>query len=65
MVFRVFKIGISAKCCVSCGSSGISGGSGGSGGGSSSCCCNSNKLLYLHDRIIVQYCKSMPMTIKI
>ena len=61
MVFRVFKIGISAKCCGSCGSSG---GSGGSGGGSSSCC-NSNKLLYLHDRIIVQYCKSMPITIKI
>ena len=26
---------------------------------------NSNKLLYLHDRIIVQYYKSMRMTIKI
>ena len=26
---------------------------------------NSNKLLYLHDRIILQYCKSMYMTIKI
>ena len=65
MVFRVFKIGISAKCCGSCGSSGSSGGSGGSGGGSSSSCCNSNKWLYLHDRIIVQYCKSMPITIKI
>ena len=26
---------------------------------------NSNKLLYLHDSIIVLYCKSMPITIKI
>ena len=26
---------------------------------------NSNKLLYLHDGIILQYCKSMHMTIKI
>ena len=26
---------------------------------------NSNKLLYLHDRITLQYCKSMYMTIKI
>ena len=25
----------------------------------------SNKFLYLHDRIILQYCKSMYMTIKI
>ena len=33
-------------------------GSGGGGGGGI-------KLLYLHDRIIVQYCKSMPITIKI
>ena len=35
----------------------------GSGSGSSSN--NSNKLLYLHDSIILQYCKSMHMTIKI
>ena len=47
------------------GSSSVSGsGSGGSGSGSGS---NSNgkKLLYFHDRIIIQYCKSMHMTIKI
>ena len=39
----------------------ISSSSSNSGSGSGS----SNKLLYLHDRIILQYCKSMHMTIKI